>query len=215
MNLVKEHQKFIESIVQTYLRRFKIFPSGDFLQDVLLNILERESEIIHSFQEKNKNKVPFKSYLARTVWNECIDLGKNKYARLYQDAVNHIDISSSLHLPPIAPSQEEEEEDQEHLLQRIQQALDSKRLKKNKRKIELFLNLKKGSNINREELEKCFPDSPQSALQMCLKKLKNAKNETQKYQAIAQISGKNHETEQRWFNYQLTKIREYLNNRIL
>ena len=215
MHIVKQHQIFIEQIVQTYLKRFKLYNSGDFLQDLLLNLLEKESEIWTSYQQKNKNKVPFKSYLARAVWNECIDLGKKKYAKQYQQAINQVDIQNNLQIKSIRDPYENDDDEREILMNRIQTALESKRLKKNRSKIELFLNLKKGSTISREDLEKCFPNSPNHAVQKCLKKLRNAKTETQKYQAIAQISGKSYETEQRWFNYQLSKIRELINSKIL
>ena len=215
MRIVEQHQNFIEQITQTYLKRFKLYNPGDFLQDVLLNLLEKESEIWNSYQQKNKNKVPFKSYLARTVWNECIDLGKKKYAKQYKQAVNQIDIHTTPQVKSVRDHMQDEEDEREILMKRIQTALESKRLKKNRLKIELFLNLKKGSSISREDLEKCFPNSPNNAVQKCLNKLKNAKTEAQKYQAIAQISGKSYETEQRWFNYQLSKIRELINSRIL
>jgi len=214
MRIVEQHQPFIENIIHTYLRRFKIYDSGDFVQDVLLLLLEKESDLWHAYQRKNKNQVPFKSYLARSVWNTCIDLGKKKYAKQYQQTQNMVDIQQVSPLKTARDHQDEEEE-REQLMQRIKQALASKRLKKNRPKIELFLNVKKGKPIQQKDLEECFPGSPLNVLQKCLKKLKNAKTETQKYQAIAQITGKKYETEQRWFNYQLSKIREILNSKIL
>lgn len=93
---------------------------------------------------------------------------------------------------------------------RIDKALEHKSFEKSKAKIQLYINLKQG-NIDKKNIKIVFEQANEKIINKSIKKLKRAKNEIDIFEAITIISGKTAKTEQRWFNYQLAKLREMVN----
>jgi len=138
--------------------------------------------------------------------NVCRDLGTREYAKAHQTQQNQIDIQETRNIS--AESQEESREEyKQKLLARISKALEHKSFEKSKSKIILYMNLKQG-NINKQNMQLVFEKASEKNINKAIKKLKKAKNEIDVFDAITVISGKTAKTEQRWFNYQLAKLRE-------
>lgn len=204
-HLFDRHQAQITQIIQNYLKKFSLYQGEDFFQDVYLILLEKEEKILES-HAKSPLGIPLESYLARSVWNICVDLGKGKYALSFRQAQNALSLDE---VHKVTEAQEQrEKENQEEMLARVHKALSSKKLSKNRLKVELYLQLKNGQEVQKKDLAICFPESSAANQEKCYQALKKAKTEKEKYQVLSQLSGKNYESEQRWLNYQIHKIRE-------
>ena len=210
MSMIESHKPFIEHIIKNYLRKFSIYASEDFLQDAWLQLLEKEDSILQRFEKNAKDIVPFQSYLGRAVWNVCIDLGKKKYAFHFENSLQTNGLEKISNQMEVQVEEETQEDFNKEVFRRIQIALESKNFRKTRKKIELFLNIKKEAPVSYQDLSLNFPLSSPQELKQCLEKLNVAENEREKFQLLASLSGKNYESEQRWFNYQIHKIRELL-----
>lgn len=209
MSLVKNYQEVILKVVNNYLKKFSIYKSDDFRQDVWLQIIEREHKIMTSYNMNAKGSVIFESYLGRAVINICKDLGTRKYAKIHQNEQKQIDIQETKN---ISDSNGEESKDElmQKLFTRIDVALENKSFEKSKDKIRLYMDLKKGY-INKKDIKNIFINVEEKKINKTIKIMRKAKNELEIFEAISLISGKTADTERRWFNYQLQKIRNLVN----
>lgn len=209
MSLVKNYQEIILKIVNNYLHKFPVYKSEDFKQDVWVKIIEKEDKIVANYKNNAQKVVTFESYLGRTVINICKDLGTREYAKVHQKQQNQIDIQETRNIS--AESCEDNvEEHTQTLLMRINKALEHKSFEKSKAKIRLYMDLKQG-DIDKKSIKNVFVEINEKIVNKSIKKLRRAKNEIDIFEAITMMSGKTAKTEQRWFNYQLAKLREMVN----
>lgn len=213
MKFIQTHENLIKGIVRNYLQRFPMYQVLDFQQDIFLKLLEKETRIQQKYKENMQGLVSFENYLARVVWNECKNLGQRKYDKQYQINKQILDIQEyNTSKMPYENSSLEEDTAYQTFKSRIEKALKHQKMQKQQQKISLYINLKNKEEISVTEIQQVFPEANQEVIQDCLAEIQKAKNDKHFYRILAKLSGKKPETEQRWFNEQIHRIRDIIQN---